>query len=87
LDFWQLENLARKPKQGSVNVSPLGVPFFITDRQDVLDSKGCFQLGNQTYYVKQQLRGQMVLIWVDGQKKQRITKSKDELSGISRLDV
>jgi hypothetical protein len=35
-----------------------------------LDRKGCFQLGNQTYYVKQQLRGQIVLIWVDGQKKQ-----------------
>jgi hypothetical protein len=35
-----------------------------------LDHKGCFQLGNQIYYVKQQLRGQMVLIWVDGQKKQ-----------------
>ncbi len=35
-----------------------------------LDSKGCFQLGNQTYYVKRNLRGQMVLIWVDGQKKQ-----------------
>ena len=32
-----------------------------------LDRKGCFQLGNQTYYVKQNLRGQMVLIWVDGQ--------------------
>ena len=35
-----------------------------------LDSKGCFQLGNQTYYVKRNLRGQMILIWVDGQKKQ-----------------
>lgn len=35
-----------------------------------LDRKGCFQLGNQTYYVKQQLHGQMVLIWVDGQKRQ-----------------
>jgi hypothetical protein len=35
-----------------------------------LDHKGCFQLGNQTYYVKQNLRGQMVLIWVDGQKRQ-----------------
>jgi hypothetical protein len=35
-----------------------------------LDSKGCFQLGNQTYYVQQQRRGQIVLIWVDG--KQRI---------------
>jgi hypothetical protein len=33
-----------------------------------LDRKGCFQLGNQTYYVKQKLRGQMILIWVDGQK-------------------
>jgi hypothetical protein len=35
-----------------------------------LDRKGCFQLGNQTYYVKQQLRGQTVLIWVDGQQRQ-----------------
>jgi hypothetical protein len=35
-----------------------------------LDHKGCFQLGNQTYYVKQNLRGQMILIWVDGQKRQ-----------------
>jgi len=35
-----------------------------------LDSKGCFQLGNQTYYVKQNLRGQMILIWVDGLKRQ-----------------
>jgi hypothetical protein len=35
-----------------------------------LDCKGSFQLGNQTYYVKQQLRGQVVLIWVDGQKRQ-----------------
>ena len=37
-----------------------------------LDRKGCFQLGNQTYYVKQQLRGQMVLIWVDGQQNRQL---------------
>jgi hypothetical protein len=35
-----------------------------------LDSKGCLQLGNQTYYVQQQRHGQTVLIWVGG--KQRI---------------
>ena len=34
-----------------------------------LDSKGCFQLGNQTYYVQQSRRGQVVVIWVDGQKR------------------
>ena len=34
-----------------------------------LDSKGCFQLGNQTYYVKQNRRGQMLVIWVDGKQK------------------
>lgn len=34
-----------------------------------LDSKGCFQLGNQVYYVQQKRRGQVVVIWVDGQKK------------------
>ena len=34
-----------------------------------LDRKGCFQLGNQTYYVQKKLRGQTVLIWVDGQKR------------------
>lgn len=34
-----------------------------------VDSKGCFQLGNQTYYVQQSRRGQVVVIWVDGQKR------------------
>jgi hypothetical protein len=34
-----------------------------------LDAKGCFQLGNQTYYVQQSRRGQVVVIWVDGQKR------------------
>jgi hypothetical protein len=34
-----------------------------------LDSKGCFQLGNQTYYVQQNRRGQVIVIWVDGQKR------------------
>ena len=34
-----------------------------------LDSKGCFQLGNQTYYVQQNRRGQVVVIWVDGKKR------------------
>ena len=34
-----------------------------------LDSKGCFQLGNQTYYVKQNRHGQVVVVWVDGRKK------------------
>jgi len=34
-----------------------------------LDSKGCFQLGNQIYYVKQNRHGQVVVIWVDGKQK------------------
>ena len=34
-----------------------------------LDPKGCFQLGNQTYYVQQSRHGQVVVIWVDGQKR------------------
>ena len=34
-----------------------------------LDAKRCFQLGNQTYYVQQSRRGQVVVIWVDGQKR------------------
>lgn len=34
-----------------------------------LDSKCCFQLGNQTYYVKQNRRGHSIVIWVDGQKR------------------
>ena len=34
-----------------------------------LDSTGSFQLGNQTYYVRQQLHGRVVLVWVDGNKK------------------
>jgi len=34
-----------------------------------LDSNGCFQLGNQTYYVQQSRHGQTVVIWVDGQKR------------------
>ncbi len=65
-----------------------------------LDSTGSFQLGNQTYYVQQSRRGQMVLIWVDGKKRslnvfaekalikkpshQRIDQSPHEFSGISR---
>ncbi|MBK8419313.1 integrase core domain-containing protein [Candidatus Villigracilis saccharophilus] len=34
-----------------------------------LDSKGCFQLGNQAYYVQKSRRGQVVVIWVDAQKR------------------
>jgi len=34
-----------------------------------LDTKGCFQLGNQTYYVQENRRGQVVVVWVDGQQK------------------
>jgi len=34
-----------------------------------LDANGCFQLGNQTYYVQQKRRRQVVVIWVDGQQK------------------
>jgi hypothetical protein len=34
-----------------------------------LDTKGCFQLGNQIYYVQQARHGQMIVLWVDGQKR------------------
>lgn len=33
-----------------------------------LGRDGCFQLGNQTYYVQQKLRGRSVTIWVHGQQ-------------------
>jgi len=35
-----------------------------------LGRDGCFQLGNQTYYVQQKLRGRFVTLWVDGQKRE-----------------
>jgi hypothetical protein len=35
-----------------------------------LGRDGCFQLGNQTYYVQQKLRGRSVTIWVDGQQRE-----------------
>jgi len=34
-----------------------------------LGRDGCFQLGNQTYYVQQKLRGRSVTIWVNGQQR------------------
>jgi hypothetical protein len=34
-----------------------------------LDRNGCFQLGNQTYYVQKKRHAQLVVIWVDGQKR------------------
>jgi len=34
-----------------------------------LDGKGCFQLGNQTYYVQQKRHGQSVIVWVDGRQR------------------
>lgn len=34
-----------------------------------LDRNGCFQLGNQTYYVQKKRRTQLVVVWVDGQKR------------------
>jgi hypothetical protein len=34
-----------------------------------LDRNGCFQLGNQNYYVQQQRHGQMIVIWVDGKQR------------------
>jgi len=34
-----------------------------------LDTKGCFQLGNQIYYVQQKRRRQVVVIWVDGKQR------------------
>jgi hypothetical protein len=35
-----------------------------------LDRNGCFQLGNQAYYVQQKLKGRSVLIWVDGRQRE-----------------
>ena len=35
-----------------------------------LDRHGCFQLGNQTYYVQKKLHGHYVIIWVDGQRRE-----------------
>lgn len=35
-----------------------------------LDSQGCFQLGNQTYYVQKKRHGQGVLVWVDGSQRE-----------------
>lgn len=35
-----------------------------------LGRDGCFQLGNQTYYVQQKLRGRSVTLWVDGQQQE-----------------
>lgn len=34
-----------------------------------LDAKGCFQLGNHTYYVQQKRRRQVIVIWVDGKQR------------------
>jgi hypothetical protein len=34
-----------------------------------LDRNGCFQLGNQTYYVQRNRRGHMILVWVDGHQR------------------
>jgi len=35
-----------------------------------LGRDGCFQLGNQTYYVQQKLRGRSVTIWVQGPQRE-----------------
>lgn len=35
-----------------------------------LDRNGCFQLGNQTYYVQQKLKSRPVIIWVDGRQRE-----------------
>jgi hypothetical protein len=35
-----------------------------------LDRNGCFQLGNQTYYVQKKLHGHYVIVWVDGQRRE-----------------
>ena len=35
-----------------------------------LDRNGCFQLGNQTYYVQKKLRGHGVIAWIDGQRRE-----------------
>jgi hypothetical protein len=35
-----------------------------------LGRDGCFQLGNQTYYVQQKLHGRSVTIWVDGRQRE-----------------
>jgi hypothetical protein len=35
-----------------------------------LDRNGCFQLGNQNYYVQKKLHGRNVIVWVDGQQRE-----------------
>jgi len=35
-----------------------------------LGRDGCFQLGNQTYYVQQKLHGRSVTLWVDGRQRE-----------------
>jgi len=35
-----------------------------------LDRNGCFQLGNQTYYVQKKLHAHAVIVWVDGQRRE-----------------
>lgn len=37
-----------------------------------LDGKGTFQVGDQTYYVQQKLRGRSILVWVDGQQRELV---------------
>jgi transposase InsO family protein len=40
-----------------------------------LDGKGCFQLGDQTYYVQQKMHGRSILIWVDGQQRELVIQA------------
>jgi len=35
-----------------------------------LDRTGCFQLGNQNYYVQKKRHGHCVIVWVDGQRRE-----------------
>lgn len=40
-----------------------------------LDGKGCFQLGDQTYYVQQKMHGRSILIWVDGPQRELVIQA------------
>lgn len=50
-----------------------------------LDGKGCFQLGNQTYYVQKKLRGHSVIVWVDGGRRELAIFANQQL--IKKLPI
>lgn len=50
-----------------------------------LDRNGCFQLGNQTYYVQKKLHGHYVIVWVDGQRQELAIFASQQL--IKKLPI